>query len=61
MDKTTIIILSIALVAFLVNSCADFPIVARFETEFGTVETDSKGGVVIWPIPRVIRIPLNEK
>ena len=51
----------LATIAALLVSCADFPIVARLETEYGTVETDSKGGVVIRPIPRVIRIPLNEK
>jgi hypothetical protein len=55
------LLLLVSFLAFLIPSCADFPIVARLETEYGTVETDSKGGVVIRPIPRVIRIPLNEK
>jgi hypothetical protein len=51
----------LATVAALLSSCADFPIVARLDTEFGTIETDANGGLVIRPIPRVIRIPLNEK
>ncbi len=43
------------------TSCAEFPITARLDTEYGTIETDAKGGLVIRPIPKVIRIPLNEK
>jgi len=48
--------------SILLTSCAEFPINARIDTDYGTIETDAKGGLVIRPIPRVIRIPIfNEK
>lgn len=45
----------------LLPGCAEFPITGRIDTEFGSITTDAKGGLVIRPIPHVIRIPLHEK
>lgn len=47
--------------SFMLNSCAEFPIVGVMETKFGTVEMDSKGHVVITPKVDRIIVPLHEK
>ena len=47
--------------SFLLQSCAEFPITARLDTEYGTITTDAKGHIVISPIAKPIIIPLHEK
>lgn len=44
-----------------VSSCAEFPITARLDTDYGTISTDAKGNIVITPIAKPIIVPLSEK
>lgn len=49
--------MSIAGIAIMVTSCAGLKVVS----EYGTVETDAKGNVVITPVAKPIVLPTHEK
>lgn len=46
---------------FLLPGCSGYPITAKIDTEYGTITSDAKGGIIIAPRANVIRIPFNDK
>lgn len=45
----------------LLPGCAGMPIRASFESPYGDITTDAKGGIIIAPRANVIHIPLHDK